>query len=117
MNKVDHKLTKRLNKVVIVQRNERIVCAWRSERVYFGYITIAVTNTERAAALCSVPISSAGSLLLCITPGLESFNLQRVILLILSLCAYFVWSALMFTFATGPLNAGLWERRTTLFVK
>lgn len=84
-NKVDHKLTKRLNTVTVAigQRNERIVCARRSERVYFGYKTIAVTNTARAAALCSVPISSASSLLLCITPGLESFNLQRVILFIL----------------------------------
>lgn len=83
MNKVDHKLTKRLNTAVIGQRNERIVCARRSERVYFGYKTIAVTNTARAAVQCYVPISSAGSLLLCITPGLESFNLQRVILFIL----------------------------------
>lgn len=52
MNKVDHKLTKRLNTVVIGQRNERIVCARRSERVYFGYKTIAVTNTARAAVQC-----------------------------------------------------------------
>lgn len=55
MNKVDHKLTKRLNTAVIGQRNERIVCARRSERVYFGYKTIAVTNTARAAALCRFP--------------------------------------------------------------
>lgn len=39
-------------------------------------------QTQRGRLLC-VPISSAGSLLLCITPGLESLNLQRVILFIL----------------------------------
>lgn len=58
MNKVDHKLTKRLNTVVIGQRNERVVCARRSERVYFGYKTIAVTNTARAARRFSVRFPS-----------------------------------------------------------